>query len=175
MGIDESRKCFFTGHRIMTGYEQTRAGIITAQLCERLILTRGVDTFISGGAMGYDCVAAEAVLRLKRKYPVKLSLYLPCRDRDVRWSHANKARWRAVEEAADECVYITDGAYTDGCMHKRNRAMADAAEYCIAFWRGGRGGTAVTLDYARERGRETTVITLPGTKLPFGIFEKKYI
>lgn len=175
MSSNENQRCFFTGHRIMSRYERGRAALLTESLCEKLILTRGVTEFISGGAIGYDHIAALAVLRLKKKYPVRLCLYLPCRDRAARWSGAQIREWKTVEEAADECRYITDGPYITGCMHRRNRAMVDDAVYGIAFCRSGYGGTAATLRYATDKGRKTFVLTVPGTELPFGTFYRRYI
>lgn len=173
--VSELSRCFFTGHRILNAHERERAFFVTCGLCEKLILTKGVTEFISGGALGYDYIAAKAVLRLREKYPVRLLIYLPCKNRDAKWNKHWRDEWNDMISLSDECRYITNGPYTDGCMQKRNRAMVDDAKYGIAFCRRQYGGTASTLRYAQKRGREFVVLTSPGDDIPFGMFNKKYI
>ncbi len=49
--------------------------------------------------------------------------------------------------------------YTPQCMQERNRYMVDHANYILAVYNGsGKGGTAYTIRYAREKKKETIVI-----------------
>lgn len=52
---------------------------------------------------------------------------------------------------ADEIVH-TSQHYYKGCMHKRNRYMADNSSYCICYLVKSVGGTKYTVDYACKIG-----------------------
>ena len=77
--------CCFTGHRDIPA---NHAKSLEADLENAILslIAEGVDTFISGGALGFDMMAAIAVLKAKEKHPhAKLVMALPCRDQHVRW------------------------------------------------------------------------------------------
>lgn len=148
--------CFFTGHRIL-GNAGVRQKIYETLLqeCEKLINERGVDVFICGGAIGFDAMAAKAVIYLKNKYPdIKLKIYIPCYKHFIRWSYKDKAMWRYITSYSDEAIYITESEYEDGCMQKRNRKMADDAHYCIAYCIKQGSGTGSTIKYAETKNCE---------------------
>ena len=77
--MDKSKTCFFTGHRKIA---QSKIEIVKAQLAEnieKMITEYGVNTFIDGGALGFDTIAAETVIEMREKYQnIKLVMYLPC-------------------------------------------------------------------------------------------------
>ena len=54
-------------------------------------------------------------------------------------------------EAADKIVYTSENYY-NGCMHKRNRHLVDNSSLCIAYLTKESGGTAYTVNYARQNG-----------------------
>ena len=59
---------------------------------------------------------------------------------------------------ADEVVYVSR-EYQDGCMLKRNRYLVNHAACLLAVYNGEwRGGTAMTVRYARKMGREVIVL-----------------
>ena len=41
---------------------------------------------------------------------------------------------------------------TSGCMHVRNRHLVDFSSYCICYQTKETGGTAYTVNYAKENG-----------------------
>ena len=69
----KSQTCCFTGHRNIAPYtpdmvfEQTKA-IVT------LLVSKGFKYFGTGGALGFDTIAAQAVLSVKKLIP-KLNLF----------------------------------------------------------------------------------------------------
>lgn len=73
----KDRSCCFTGHRpnsLPFGYNEheescVKLKTILTDTIEKQITENGVTHFISGMAMGVDIFAAEAVLKLKEKYP----------------------------------------------------------------------------------------------------------
>ena len=142
------KSCFFTGHR--DAGEEFR-GVLECAVLE--LINSGVDTFIAGGAVGFDMIAAETVLEIKADYPhIRLLLYLPCRNHSAKWSAEDCTRLDVIINNADEVRYITDGEYADGCMKRRNAAMVRDAHYCIAWFDRRIGGTSQTVAIANKCG-----------------------
>ena len=130
----------------------------------------GVRVFRAGGALGFDTMAALAVIDMKKKFPdVRLELILPCRDQSDVWSERDKVIYRHIISCADSVTYAEE-KYTSSCMFKRNRMLVDGSDCCIAYCNGsnGRSGTGYTVDYARSKGVEVTNIYEEGGVL-FGI------
>ena len=147
------KACCFTGHRALPGEE---LGALTEWLEREIcrLLEQGCTDFYVGGALGFDTLAAETVLRLRQRFPqLRLLLIVPCATQADRWSARNQQRYRAIREAADE-VTVLSKTYTAGCMHRRNRYMVDHSSVCLCYLRTARGGTAYTVRYARGHGCE---------------------
>lgn len=106
-------------------------------------------TFISGVAMGFDIIAAEAVLELRRcvSHPIKLICAVPFKTQSDTFTDGWKARYNAVLEAADEIVYTSEN-YHRGCYGTRNRYMVDNSDYVLTWFDGAEGGTRNTIIYA---------------------------
>ena len=77
-----------------------------------LLVSKGFKYFGTGGALGFDTLAAQAVLSVKVLAP----------------------------------------HYYNGCMQKRNRHLVDCSSACICFLTKHEGGTAYTVDYAKQKG-----------------------
>jgi len=113
---------------------------------------QGVCYYGAGGALGFDTISAQAVLRLRERCPaIKLILVLPCVSQADRWPPEDRAVYRDILEQADKVVY-TSREYTRDCMFKRNRHLVDNSGTCICYLTKGTGGTAYTVDYARKQG-----------------------
>ena len=98
------------------------------QTVEKLILN-GYCYFGAGGALGFDTLAAECVLYLKSE--------------DI-------AIYEQIKAQADKVVYTSE-EYTRGCMFKRNRHLVDNSSICIAYLTESKGGTAYTVNYAKQK------------------------
>ena len=152
MEENKNETCFFTGHRVIPKDEMSE---VTSQL-DRIIetlISEGISTFVCGGAVGFDTLAACRVIVAKKKHPhISLCLVLPCRDQTARWKNAyDIALYQRIKGLADHVIYSAE-TYTAGCMHLRNRTMADMSSVCVAYHNGGSGGgTAYTVRYAREQ------------------------
>lgn len=48
-------------------------------------------------------------------------------------------------------VVYTSEEYTRGCMFKRNRHLVDNSSICIAYLTESKGGTAYTVNYAKQK------------------------
>lgn len=144
--------CFFTGHRIIGTAEKVKK--LREKLyseIENLVVEYGVETFICGGALGFDMISALEVLRLKEKYPwIFLKIYVPCYNHDLRWNIKYRELWRKIAEKADKVVYITPDIYNSECMKKRNLAMVKDAHYCLAYCTKNQSGTGMTLRFAQQ-------------------------
>lgn len=144
--------CFFTGHRII-GSDSLKEKLFDMLLDKIEYYTEhyGVETFICGGAIGFDTLAARAVIKSKEKYPyIKLIVYIPCYDHSAKWSWEDKAMWKYIMCYADSAEYVTKGTYERNCMRKRNMKMAADAHYCIAFCVNSKSGTGMTVRYAND-------------------------
>lgn len=145
------KTCCFTGHRAIPAADRARIEKQTARAINQLI-GDGYGTFVSGGALGFDLLAAETVLRAKTVYPaIRLVMVLPCRDQTAHWAPADCARYDAIVAAADEVIYTAD-VYHRGCMHLRNRAMVTMSDGCICYLTAATGGTAYTVGLAQKKG-----------------------
>ncbi|MBE7031483.1 MAG: DUF1273 domain-containing protein [Ruminococcaceae bacterium] len=148
---EKASTCCFTGHRVITGEAKIT---VFNRLCDtvRELYLKGITTFVSGGALGFDTLAAFAVLHLKREFSgMKLVLALPCRDQDSRWSRADRETYRKILDAADEVICLNE-SYCTGCMHQRNRLMVNLSSVCVAYCTKASGGTAYTVNLAKSEG-----------------------
>ena len=120
----------------------------------------GFRFFFSGAALGFDLLAAQAVLRLRRAHPdARLLLALPCPTQADRWSSQDRIIYRNILSAADHVVCVSP-AYFEGCMQKRNRYMVDHSTLCLCYLRTCRGGTWYTVSYAYDQGLEIRNLAL---------------
>ncbi len=143
-GMSDNRKiCIFTGHRVIPAAD--RKGL-TTRLADAVehVYTLGCTSFICGGAIGFDRMAADAVLDARRRHPeIELTIFVPCRDQDARWYEAERRHY-ARQLAAANHVEVLSERYYDGCMRVRNQAMADRADMCIAYVTSMHSGSAQT-------------------------------
>lgn len=151
------RTCCFTGHRNLPiqGREE-----LAAKLEHTIIglIDRGIQFYGTGGARGFDTLAAQTVLKLKERYPhIKLILILPCLTQTKNWPIADVEEYERIKALADKVVY-TSQEYTKGCMHKRNRHLVNHSSVCVCYLANGNSGTAYTVNYARKMGREIILI-----------------
>ena len=152
MSCSPSAVCF-TGHRHIpeAHYEKL------SDLLDKLVLglaSIGITYFLCGGALGFDTMAAKAVLRLRNAGKrIRLVLILPCRNQTRGWSEKDVEIYEHIRESADEVIYTSD-QYFNGCMQKRNRRLVDESDACVAYLTSPKGGTAYTVNYAKALGRE---------------------
>ena len=151
------KTCFFTGHRIISPQEKNN--IERALRMEILnAVNNGIDVFISGGAIGFDTMAAEQVIVMRQDYDITLKLYLPCKDHFLNWGEGDRLKFHRISAAADSIFYVSGQPYREGCMKKRNKAMTEASDMCIAYMKNPRSGTAQTVKMAINKGIEVVNI-----------------
>ena len=93
--------CCFTGHRDFERTVTDRQMLIFQKLVDNLI-GYGYTTFVAGGALGFDTVAAEYIIKKREEgCNVRLELVLPCADQEARWGFMQKRRYKKMLKAAD--------------------------------------------------------------------------
>jgi len=150
MNFDRNISCCFSGHR------KTHFDIDTHFM--RKILKKTIDEamnqdfqiFYSGMAMGFDIIAAEAVLERKH---AKLVGVIPFYGQEMKWSAKWRTRHDKVLRGADKIIVLNEN-YVRGCYHQRNRYLVDHSHRLICFCGNTTGGTAQTISYAEKAGIE---------------------
>lgn len=151
---DIQKTAMFTGHRLISAVECTRLRLELPALVTDLY-AEGITHFISGAALGFDTLAAQAVLSVRDSgLPVVLWLAVPCLEQDARWRPADQEVYTSLTKRANHLIYTSLMPYYNGCMQVRNRSMVESASVCIAYFDGERrGGTSSTYRLAQSFGR----------------------
>ncbi len=143
----------FTGHRSLSPEETLQAAEALHNTVD-LLISMGATDFYAGGALGFDTLAARAVLAAKNAgADVHLHLLLPFPGQDRRWGRDDKAMYRSILESADSCEYFCE-KYLPGVYHLRDRAIVERSETIVAFLSRKSGGTAYTVALADSLGKE---------------------
>ena len=157
------KTCCFTGHRQIPPEDRER---LAAELEETIIglIGEGFRFFGAGGALGFDTLAARAVLHLRQSYVphIRLTLALPCKGQEKNWPLRDQNAYRAILQQADQAVCLSE-SYSKSCMFQRDRYLVDHSGHCLCWMKpdAKRGGTLYTVNYAKKSGIEVTNLYLP--------------
>ena len=144
--------CAFSGHRTIKQSHRAKISSLIMRAIE-YAYDEGCRTFYSGGAVGFDTLAAQQVIRFRMTHPdVRLILLLPCIDQDAKWTDGQKQMYSHLLREANEATYISD-AYTDSCIKRRNEALAAVADIMICYLSRRSSGTGQTVALARSLGQ----------------------
>lgn len=143
--------CCFTGHRIIKSIHREHLfGIVQKSIFN--LHKSGYIYFLTGGALGFDTIAAQCVLESASIFPdIQLILILPCKDQFSKWNESEINTYNYILSKASQVIYSSD-TYSKGCMLKRNRVLVDNSSYCISYQYKQSGGTAYTTRYAISNG-----------------------
>ena len=101
--VQRQNCCCLTGHRSLPSDPDRLAEL--RQNLRRLICDlaqQGITTFYTGGALGFDTMAAMMVLELKSRLPqLRLHLALPYPEQAKRWSRTDRLLYEQIKEHAD--------------------------------------------------------------------------
>lgn len=117
-----------------------------------LLIDSGVTTFLTGATIGFDTLAAQAVLEMKGIYPqIRLVIIATCPNPTRGFPECDKKIYDQIFSRADEVVY-TSKYYYSGCVQKRNRTLVNMSGYCLCYLTDNKGETHTTVTYARRMG-----------------------
>lgn len=154
---ERERTCCFTGHRIIPAQVVPQ---LKAELEETVtqLIDQGVTCFVTGGALGFDTLAAEEVLRQRKAHPdIRLHLMMPCKGQEKKWRLGDRMRYQKIARQADEVTCLAE-EYYDGCMLQRNRAMIETSGHCVVYCTRNKGGTVYTANRAERAGLHMTYL-----------------
>ena len=144
------KTCFFTGHRKLSDKKTPK---IITNLNKEIdyLIQKGVTTFMSGGVLGFDQLAAWLIVSKKQAGAnIRLVFALPCRNQEEKWTFSQRQRYNLLLLEADE-VHCISERYSPGCMKRRNRYMVENSQYCIVLTNR-ITGLGETVRYANEKG-----------------------
>lgn len=177
----EIKACCFTGYRpgkmpILADESAPQYKRFENKLIDAIfsLPDEGCFTFYSGAAMGFDIIAAECVLLLKRARPedgIRLICAIPFPGQASKYPPEWLERYKAVLAAADEVVTVCD-RYSRDCYQRRNEYMADHSDIVITWFDGQPGGTRNTLRYAQGKGLR--IVNLQGEGVHEYLHEEDY-
>ena len=108
--------CAFTGHRKI---EDRHKGKIENLLLRAITFAyeKGCRLFVTGGALGFDTMAAKEIIRFRLSHPdVRFAVVLPCRNQSDSWTSSQIDMYEYTLYNADQIEYVSE-EYTDKCMN----------------------------------------------------------
>lgn len=169
----------FTGHRPnkLYGYDLNNENYNTLKTRLYSILSNEInhndaDTFITGGAIGFDTLAFDVANELIKDYGSNHILAIPFKNQSDKWFKKDKEKYELMKQSST-CVYIDQqkenkdysvkgtiiGEYHPAKMQKRNEWMVDNCDMLIGCWDGvKKGGTWNCLKYAKILNKEIIII-----------------
>lgn len=159
----KEKKCCFTGYRphkfsfslIDENIERTR---FENKLYDAVfsLPQENCFTFYCGMASGFDIVAGEAVVALKKLIStskIELIAVVPFKNQADTFEAEWQSRYYELLKKVDRIIYISEN-YEKSCYQKRNRYMVDNSDIVLTWFDGKQGGTAATLNYASKLGKK---------------------
>ncbi len=145
--------CSFTGHRkIKESHKSFISDMISHAI--QCAYDEGCRDFYTGGAVGFDTLAAREVIRFRLTHPgVRLILCLPCQNQDDGWNEAEQSAYNHILSVADEVIYARD-TYSEGCMRERNFLLANKCDILIAYCGKQNSGSSQTIRMAEAMGKD---------------------
>lgn len=145
--------CCFSGHRDIPPCDRAELERLLDKYIDEMAEC-GRCRFICGGALGFDTMAARAVIRAKERHEgILLELAIPYRGVEKHRSEADRREFEEILARSDSACYIAE-SYSKDCMLRRNRYMVEHSEVCICYMTRNSGGTAYTVAYALKNGCE---------------------
>jgi len=144
--VNHNDTCCFIGHsKFYDDEAQIKRWILE---CVHKAIEDGFKHFMCGGGMGFDMLAAQIIVDLKKSgHKISLELALPYRGEYK--PPPKRYLFSIIEANADKVSYVKE-YYTKNCYIERNKYMVDKSAlvvvYCREYW----GGTHNIIEYAKE-------------------------
>lgn len=167
---DISTSVCFTGSRPqkMWGYNKESYIPFLSKLEELVyvLYNHGYDTFITGGAQGFDQLMFWAINNVKNKkvLAIKNIVYVPFKGQESKWAETgifSQEEYKSMLNTADEVLYLREVDLSNkydviNALHARNHDMCDNASLVVGLCPDTRyrvtenSGTAECLRYAEK-------------------------
>ena len=146
-----------TGHRpqkLSYGDEGKIRAHMNAFLC-RAIKKHGAENLIiiSGMALGVDTWWFQEAA----DFGLAIHAYIPFQGQEAAWKpkqredYRSYLYWLSVRDEKHKIITVCSPGFAAWKMQKRNEAMVDNSDVCVAYWNGTSGGTANCVEYAEPR------------------------
>ncbi len=114
----------------------------------------GKRVFLSGGAVGFDLIAAEEVIRFRASHHnVQLIFIVPFEGQEAKYSEREKEHYIDLISQSNQVVTIST-EYNISAYHLRNDYLIEHSSQLIAYNNRKGRGTASTVKRAAKRGVE---------------------
>ena len=145
----------FTGHRKIKG-DTAELSKKLYNLLEKDIVSYDLTDFYAGGALGFDTLGAQTVLKLKKQFPhIRLHLVLPCptEEQTETYNEKDKKEFTEILDSADSSETVCPHK-TNDCMKLRNARLIEFADLCYCYFNENqfRSGTGQTVRMAEKKG-----------------------
>lgn len=157
MKIIKEKTVAFTGYRAEKLRPSNSDPEFLKSLAAELEITvlglyeKGYDTFLSGMCDGFDMLAAEVVLRLRRHFPrMNLIPVIPFQGQELSFCQTDKERYRIIYELSPEPILMSDN-YHRGVYHRRNDFLIEHASMVVCYFDGKPGGTMYTVNFGKMK------------------------
>lgn len=155
--MDENTCCFLGERKISPKKVESVIKRLNAAIED--VIEKGVINFMSGGALGFDMIAASLIIAKREMgYPIKLIMALPCLGQDKHWSAAQEMQYKRIIAEANDVLYVSS-EYSNDCMKKRNQFMVDHSKFCICYIMQNKGIINQALKYAKKVGLTVSYTT----------------
>ena len=161
--MGENLRCCFTGPRpqkfsFPLKDDNKDFNDFTLRLYDAIaeLISIGVCEFYTGMAMGFDILAAEAVLQIAKLRPelcLRLIACVPFKEQAQKYPGVWKKRYDNVLKNCDEALLLSDN-YFSGCYQRRNEYMVNVSDMVLTYFDGKAGGTKNTVMYAMKKERK---------------------
>ena len=162
--INKSQTACLTGYRpdkLPWRYDENKDNCIQFKIDLKKTfigaINYGLKTFLTGMAEGFDMIATEILISLRRIYSIQIIAVIPCIGQEKKWSTPQQKRYYKILSNCDEKI-ILNKYYTPTCMIERNKFMVEHSSVVIACYSGLAGGTRSTIKLAKENNSKIKII-----------------
>ena len=159
--LSRGKTCCFTGYRpekLPWGFDEGDPRC--ARLAQRLydfaeaLYLSGIRRYLCGMALGSDMLFCQAVIRLRALHlEIVLEAAIPFPGQSDRWPEQARERYLELLHGCSRITVLSE-QYTPACMRERNEYMVNQSSVLVAVYDGKRGGTMMTVNYAKKQGLE---------------------
>lgn len=165
---DISRAFAFSGHRDLPWDDDKSMSPLCQDLQRRLsqeihrVHLKGIDTFLCGMALGADFLFAQQVFHERTLgLPLVLIAAIPSKNQSSRWSKEHKALYETLMSQCDG-MYDEDPSgvknFAAACILRNRWMVRNSCGLIAVYDNRPKGGTALTVAYAKEFARPVVVV-----------------